>query len=184
MDEPRSGGHIVLGRYPAAKGPGFTEFLGIRCESDDAPCDLVGLRSVTAGLIDAVSFTFAYVDAFTDCRELPAPAESAREALISVGKVQHEARRAESRWYRWLRRKGPTLMGVELDLRNDSQRAIAVEFGPYSIHALIGADDGTGLLLHDSGSAVTLVVRHEDADGVRGLFSSLRVSVEVTDDAT
>lgn len=184
MDEQRSGGHFVTGRYPAAEGPDFTEYLGIRCRDDVPPCELSGLRALTLDLIGALGYTFAYVDAFSDCATLPPTAAQSRDALVGVANLNHQERLQQSRWYRWLRRKGPTLMGIELDLGEAAHREVATEFAPYSIHALVGSEDGTGLLLHDSGSAVTLVVRREETDAVQRMLASHGADVDVVKNET
>ena len=143
------------------------EYVRIECPGDDPPCHLAGLTALTATLIDDLALLSATVDGFTDCRDLPPGAVTALDRLEQVAAEKHKRNTAASRWYRWARRKGPTNMAVELDLRT-ADRSIATAFGPYSIHAELRDRDGhVKVVLHDSGLSVSISTT--DADGEAGI---------------
>lgn len=142
------------------------EFLSLRCPGDDPPCKLDGLVALTAAVIDVIKPTGAMVDGFSDCGQLPPEAEAALADLRAVALGEHEREAQSSRWYRWLRRDGPTNMGVMLDLRAGG-RHIVEQFGPYSINTEVTDAEGRLILdLHDSGSSVwieTFTPEHDSA---------------------
>lgn len=79
-----------------------------------------------------------------------------------------------SGWYRWLRRKGPTFMAVELDLAKADHRQVFVDFGPYSIHAETIDDAGAepAVILHDCGASVTVTADGPAAEVVRRIVTT------------
>jgi hypothetical protein len=144
----------------------MVEFLSLRCPGDDPPCKLDGMVALTTAVIDVLKPTTAMVDGFSDCNQLPAQADAALADLREVALVEHEREAKSSRWYRWLRRDGPTNMGVILDLRK-SGRHIVEQFGPYSINTELTDAEGRLVFdLHDSGSTVwieTFTPEHDSA---------------------
>jgi hypothetical protein len=112
--------------------------------------------AITTAVIDLLGLVEATVDGFSDCDQLPAHALAALADLQAVALVEHEQQMQGSRWYRWLRRHGPSNMGVSFDLRLDC-RYVVEQFGPYSINTEITDPDGRLVLdLHDSGSGVSI----------------------------
>lgn len=142
------------------------EFLRLRCPGDDPPCKLSGLVSLTAALLDVLDVAEVMVDGFSDCHELPTEAMAALADLQAIALVEHERQAESSRWYRWLRRDGPTNMGITFDPREVGRR-IVEQFGPYSINTEIRDAEGRLVVdLHDSGSSVwveTFTPEHDRA---------------------
>ena len=154
--------------------------MAVRCPADVPPCVLVGLSALTAALIDDLNLVSAVVDAFSDCRELPASATAALTSLEAIAASTRERAALHSRWYRWLRRSGPTNMGIEVDLRGE-QRHLIEAFGPYSIHCERADPDGqVVVVLHDSGTSVSLTPtdRVPEAE-VRGVLEAAGVAFDL-----
>lgn len=129
---------------------------GSRVWVTNRPCYLAGLVTLTGKLIDALALASATVDGFTDCRDLPRDAAEALARLEEVAAEKHGRDAATSRWYRWLRRKGPTNMAVEFDL-GGPVRYVVEQFAPYSIHAALrDAKVLIEVVLHDSGTGVSI----------------------------
>lgn len=130
------------------------EFLSLRCPGDDPPCQLSGMVALTATLLDVLDAVEVMVDGFSDCNELPPEAKAALSDLEAIALAEHERQAESSRWYRWLRRKGPTNMGITFDPREVGRHNVE-QFGPYSINTEIRDAEGRLVLdLHDSGSSV------------------------------
>jgi hypothetical protein len=142
------------------------KFLSLRCPGDEPPCELGGLVKLTAAVIDLLDLVEGTVDGFSDCDNLPGSAEAALAELREAALVEHQRSLEASRWYRWLRRDGPTNMGVSFDLSTPGRRVIE-QFGPYSINTEVTDAEGRLVLdLHDSGSTVwieTFMPEHDRA---------------------
>lgn len=142
------------------------EFLDLRCPGDDPPCKLGGLVSLTAALLDVLDAVEVTVDGFSDCIQLPPHAKAALADLEATALAEHQREAESSGWYRWLRRKGPTNMGITFDPRAVG-RHIVEQFGPYSINTEIRDAEGRLVVdLHDSGSSVwveTFTSEHDSA---------------------
>lgn len=110
-----------------------------------------------------------------DCRALPESAAAGLDRLEAMAHGRHVGKAQQSDWYRRLRRIGPTLMGIELDLETDDGRLAAETFGPYSIHAeFVDARGLCVLVLHDSGRAVTVTVADcHDKITIEGLLAGV-----------
>jgi hypothetical protein len=140
------------------------EFLSLRCPGDDPPCKLSGMVSLTAALLDVLDAAEVTVDGFSDCNELPTEAKAALADLQAMALVEHEREAESSRWYRRLRRDGPTNMGITFDPRV-AGRHIVEQFGPYSINTEVRDTEGRLIFdLHDSGSSVWVETFTPDHD--------------------
>lgn len=153
------------------------EFLAIACPRDTPPCELSGLVRLTDALLDALPLVDAFVDGFSDCETLPPDAASALRQLEEIAAQRHRRDLERSRVYRWLRRRGPTNMGVELNLAGE-QRRIAAIFGPYSIHCEIDRRNGqAAVILHDSGTSVSVRTADDrESEAVQRLLADASAS--------
>jgi hypothetical protein len=132
------------------------DFVGIACPDDTPPCGLAGLARLTRTAIDDLGLTQACVDGFSDCRTLPPDAAAALTRLQDMASERHAHESQPSRWSRWRGRRGPSNMGIEVDLSGDDRRIIE-DFGPYSIHTeLSDSKRRVVLVLHDSGTGVSI----------------------------
>ena len=122
--------------------------------------------ALTAAVLDVLDAAEAMVDGFSDCNELPSDAKAALADLEAMALAEHEREAGSSRWYRWLRRNGPTNMGITFDPRV-AGRHIVEQFGPYSINTEVRDAEGRLIFdLHDSGSSVwieTFKPEHDSA---------------------
>lgn len=126
-------------------------FLGVRCAGDRPPDLLSGLVALTTLLVARVPLRFAVIDGFTDARALPADAADGLATLVRFAAARHARDLEASRWYRWLRRAGPTNMGIEVDLTDPGTSSV-VAFAPYSIHATLRSERrDVEVTFHDSG---------------------------------
>ncbi len=129
------------------------EYVAIQCPGDDPPCRLPGLVALTARLIDELALTAATIDGFSDCGDLPV---DAAKALARLDQVSTASQEGDATRFRWLRRKEPTNMALQFDLSTPARRVVEA-FAPYSIHAELRDRWGLiELVLHDSGTAVSI----------------------------
>jgi hypothetical protein len=151
------------------------DYLTVECPGDTPPCSLSGLVHLTHMAIHALGLVRATIDGFSDCRALPESAAAGLERLEAIAHGRHVGKAQQSDWYRRLRRIGPTLMGIELDLETDDSRLAAETFGPYSIHAeFVDARGLCVLVLHDSGREVTVTVADcHDKVTIEGLLAGV-----------
>lgn len=134
------------------------DFLAIRCPGDVPPCQLAGLLRLTWAATDVFGLISATVDGFSDCSDLPADASAALQRLRALAADRHASAPRRGGFLRAVRPEAPTNMAVEVELRG-TDREVVTAFAPYSIHAELVDESGAVLLvLHDSGTAVSLSV--------------------------
>lgn len=130
-----------------------------RLYSLDSSVGLAGVARLCNAIlqIEATNLSHAFIDAISDFKELPSHVQEALDELMRLANDRFRIQSSKGLLGRRRLQKGPSPMGLELDLSNSDHIELLNVFGPYSIHAEAykKSDRKPFLVMHDSGTSVT-----------------------------